>query len=408
MAVNVLNFNQVSTLLAAIVSQATGNIIAAPVNTAEFVTVGQTALLTGTDNVINAISQVLSRTIFSIRPYNAKFKGMRVTAEQFGRITRKLVSIDNPFEDDDRFELVDGESVDMYVVKKPTVLQLNFYGFNVYQQSVTIFRDQLNVAFEGPAQFGEFITMVMQNISDQLEQADEELSRQCINNMIGGVIASGGPNAINVIEAYIDDTGDNTINSDNYKSPEIFPAFAKWLYGFINSISDKLELRSAEFHTNLGIRGQDNFTPIMRHTPKSEQRIYMISDIMNRIKATVLADTFNEFLLSIGDYETIPFWQSMRIPTLSSTTPIYLDTDGELTAVSQPVTANVLGVIADVEAFGVVNMNEWMSATPFNARGGYYNMFWHQEKKYWNDFTENCVVLYIPLPGGGGGGDIDT
>ena len=66
MAVNVLNFNQVSTLLAEIVGQATGSRVMAPIDTNEFVTVGQTALLAGTDNIINAISQVLSRTIFSV------------------------------------------------------------------------------------------------------------------------------------------------------------------------------------------------------------------------------------------------------------------------------------------------------------------------------------------------------
>lgn len=100
-------------------------------------------------------------------------------------------------------------------------------------------------------------------------------------------------------------------------------------------------------------------------------------------------------LLRIGDYEAIPFWQSIEAPLQSSTTPVYLAANGSLVEASEAVTGTILGVIADKEAFGTVNMNEWMAPTPFNARGGYYNMFWHQEKKYWNDFTENCIVLYI-------------
>lgn len=390
MAVNVLNFNQVSTLLAEIVGQATGSRVMAPVDTNEFVTVGQTALLAGTDNIINAISQVLSRTIFSVRPYNAKFAGMRVTAEQFGAITRKLVSIDNPLEDDDRFSLVDGQSVDMYVVKKPSVLQLNFYGFNVYQQSVTIFRDQLNVAFEGPSQFGEFITMVMQNISDQMEQADEELSRQCIVNMAAGVIAgdTAGTRAINVLTLFNSETGSSATATTVF-TPAIFPAFAKWFYGYVERISDKFESRSVAYHVNLTGK------PIMRHTPKSEQRLYVLSDVMTRIKTEVLSDVYNEFLLRLGDYEAVSYWQRIGSPMVISTKPVYLKADGSLEEAQTATDATLIGILADREAFGTVNMNEWMAATPFNARGGYYNMFWHQEKRYWNDFTENCVVFYI-------------
>lgn len=408
MAVNVLNFNQVSTLLRSIASQATGKTVLAPLTTSEFVTVGQTTLLAGTDNVINAISQVLSRTIFSVRPYNAHFKGMRVTEEMFGAITRKLVSIDNALEDDDRFALVDGSSVDMFVVKKPTALQLNFYGFNVYQQSVTVFRDQLNVAFEGPSQFGEFISMVMQNVSDQLEQADEELSRECLNNMIMGRFASDSAGithcTYDVLAAYNTATG-KSLTSTTVFDPANFRDFARWTYGFINTFSDKMTFRSYLYHTNL--TGYD----IPRHTPKERQRLYVNSDLMNTIKANVLSTTYNEFLLSLGDYESVGFWQSIDSPMAVKGYPSYLKADGTIKemnstndsadVVDKPL---VLAVLADVEAFGTVNMNEWMSPTPFNARGGYYNLFWHQEKRYWNDCTENCIIFYIGEGGGGGGG----
>ena len=72
-----LGFNQIATVTQSIVEQATGRKQITPTNTSEFVAIGQLALATGYDNVINAISQVLSRTIFSIRPYNRKFRGLR-------------------------------------------------------------------------------------------------------------------------------------------------------------------------------------------------------------------------------------------------------------------------------------------------------------------------------------------
>ena len=84
MAVNDLTFTQISTLLNSIIDQATGQTTLAPTNAAEFITVGQSALKTSKDLLMNSISQVLSKTIISNRPYTRKFKGLEVTQQQWG------------------------------------------------------------------------------------------------------------------------------------------------------------------------------------------------------------------------------------------------------------------------------------------------------------------------------------
>ena len=184
-----LTFNQLSTVLSDIVAQATGQKALAPLNTASFITVAKKGLEAGYDPLSTAISQVLSRTIFSVRPYSRKFKGLNVSNQRYGNHVRKLLTIDKPFEDDDRLKLVDGESIDQYRVNKPKVLQTNFYGANVYQKSVTIYKDQLDCAFSSPDEFASFISMVMQNASDMIEQAHEETARATIGNLIAGIYA---------------------------------------------------------------------------------------------------------------------------------------------------------------------------------------------------------------------------
>ena len=122
-------------MLNSIVSQATGKATIAPTNTSEFITVAQTALKTGYDPVMQSISQMMSRSIFSTRPYYRKFGGIQVNNQKWGNITRKLNISDKDWENDVRFELVEGESVDMYKVNKPNILQTNFYGANVYERT---------------------------------------------------------------------------------------------------------------------------------------------------------------------------------------------------------------------------------------------------------------------------------
>lgn len=392
MAVNVLNFNQVSTLLAAINQQATGQATITPTNVGEFVSVAQSTLLAGRDNVMNAISYVLSNTIFTIRPYASKFGGMRVSIEKWGGITRKLTAIDKPFDDSKVYDLVDGQAVDMYIVNKPKVLQTNYYGYNVFHKSLTIFKDQLNVAFEGPEQFGSFITMILTNVSDTITQAEEELARGTVANFIGGKIknftdGNDTHGVIYLLDAYEDDTGVQ-LTRQTVLDPANFPDFARWFSGKLKSLSDKMSERTALYHMNL------TNTTIMRHTPKSMQRVYMLSDFMNMVDATALSTTFNAEMANYGDYERVGFWQAIDSPYGIDVTATYLKPDGTLD--SAVVTqANVVGLIADVDAFSYVRRKEDTNMTPFNARGEFWNYHYNFELAYHCDFTENGVILIL-------------
>ena len=79
MPVNDLSFNDLSTVLNAIVTQATGQAQQTPVDESSFVTVAQVGLKAGYDPLMTAISQVLRRTIFSERAYTPKFTGIRTS-----------------------------------------------------------------------------------------------------------------------------------------------------------------------------------------------------------------------------------------------------------------------------------------------------------------------------------------
>ena len=76
MSAGELSFNQIATLANAIQQQATGVASIAPVDGASFAQSAQTTLKTGYEQVYRAISTVLGKTIFSIRPYNRKFNGI--------------------------------------------------------------------------------------------------------------------------------------------------------------------------------------------------------------------------------------------------------------------------------------------------------------------------------------------
>lgn len=393
MAVNSMSFNQLATVLGAITAQATGKQAITATDTSTFVSVAKTALETGYDPLSTAISQVLSRTIFSSRPYERKFKGLEVDNVQYGNHVRKVNYVDKPIEEDDRIKLADGYSIDPYVVNKPSVIQTNFYGENVYQKSLTIYRDQLDCAFSGPEEFQRFLAGLLQNANDQLEQARENTARYTLANLIGGTIALDAASAtddcvIHLITEYNARTGDS-ITSSTCFNPSVFPDFAKFIYGRIKSLSKFFTERTACNHLNL------TAGTILRHTPVADQRLYLLAPQMDQVGTNVLSSLFNEEYMKLIPYEEVNFWQSPDYPMgLKLYGAGFVGADGAATKADVDCN-DVFGILMDREAAGVTLVNQWAQPTPFNARGGYYNQYWHETARYWNDNTEKAVVLKL-------------
>lgn len=391
MAVNTLTFEQSAAFLNDLYEQATGQANARSINTGNFVTVAQTVLQTGYDNVINSISQVLGRTIFSVRPYTAKFKGLDVSEQKWGAITRKINFVDGELENDDRMNLVDGQSVDPWRVNKPKILQTNFYGATQYQRSITIFRDQLDAAFNDPAEFGRFISGIMQNVEDQLEQVREAEARACIVNMAAGIAADSERSGcyIDVLANYNGATG-QTLTVEQIFAPDNFVPFTKWLYSYINTLTRMLSDRSTKFHTNVAGK------PVMRHTPADRLKAYMSANFIDNIESVALPSIFGADRMKMIDWEPVTFWQNEKAQTSIIAKPTYLNYNGELVTATTDVQIPVMvGVLFDEDAMGITRMSTWQAATPFNPRGGYSNIFWHFTQRMWNDFTENAIVLYM-------------
>lgn len=392
MAINELSFNQVATLLNAITSQATGQTELTPTNTNEFVSLATTALKTGYDPLSTAISQVLSWTIFSERPYSAKFKGLKVSNQQYGNITRKLNIADKPAQEDARFNLVDGAAVapSMFTVNKPEILQTNFYGANIFSRSYTIYKDQLDCAFRSPDEFQRFISMVVRNTQDLIEQDRENLARATLANFMAGINAENNADrVVHLLTEYNAATG-KALTSVTVYEPENFPAFMAWVYARIGEISELMTERSQKFQTKV------NNKNINRHTPAAFQRLYLSTAKMLQYDSMVLANTFHDNYLKYADFERVNFWQSIDDRQTINVKASYLGADGLIkTQESAAKVENIFGIIFDDEALGFTEVNEWSQPSPFEASGGYTTFWYHFTLRFWNDYTEKAVLLLL-------------
>lgn len=394
MAINDMGIEQLSTVLNSIVAQAAGTAALANTDTSSFVSVARIGLQTGYDKLATAISQVLSKTIFSYRPYYRKLQVMEWDEARYGNNIRKLNIIDEPFVDDDRIKLVNGSSIDPWTVKKPSIVTTNYYGQNLYEKWVTIYRDQLDVAFSNASEFGQFLSMVMGNASDMLEQAYEETARATLVNLIGGTASTGVTSqVVHLVAEYNAATGQTGVTLAQLLAPDKFADFARWIFARIKTASKAMENRTTLFHQN-----PTTATPISgrisRHTPVKDQRLVLYEPFFNRVSTNVLSVSFNDEYLKTIPYEGVSFWQSMQTPEAINIKAGYVDTAGD--PATAPFNSDlVLGVLFDRDAAGYVPVNKWSATSPFNPAGGYYNQYYHVTAKYICDNFENSVVFML-------------
>lgn len=389
---NTMTIDQVSAVLRAVLQQATGQTELAALDIGQLLTIGQKALLTGRDPVMSAISQVISRTIFSNREYRRKFPELMRSEEQWGNMVRKLSVVETPndLKNNDYIRLEDNDTVDQYEIHKPKALQLNFYGQQTYEVVKTVFDTQLDTVFNSAEDFAAFISMVFTYVYNKIEKIHEETARATLTGFIAGKITGDSSNVIHLLSEYNSLTGLELSAQDVY-TPDQFGPFMKWVYSRIEQISELMTEYSIKFHTNLtdGV--------IMRHTPRELQNIYLYAPVFYQTTSRVLADTYHDTFLKLPGAEMVNFWQNIDEPdSIHVTKPKYLGADGNIVEASSDLAQdNVFGLICDREAIGYSPVLTRTKVSPYNARGEYYNMFWKFNERHWMDFTENGVVLLL-------------
>lgn len=393
---NSINVRDCYALMNEMVAQATGSNEISVVDTTTFTTVGETVLRTGAENTLNALSAVLAKTIFSIRPYKAKLSTLLVDGIRWGSQIRKIVYLYTDAEksedwntETNKTQLDDGQSVDMYPIKKPQALQLNFYGSQVLQKHVTRFRDQLSLAFSSEEEFMRFVDGIMTEFFNEVEMLNEAKARATLINTIAGV-SSMGLTEVDLVAEF------NAEKGTKYTRAQILgnhlDEFMPFVAATIQIYSDQLTDNSAMYHANLSGKNK-----IVRHTPKERQKMIMYSPIFAKTKAEVYPTLFNPKYLDIGAFEGVNYWQSKTDPTHIKAKPNILDvsTGASKIAETDVDIPYVLGILFDEEAMGVMPQFDYTSVTPFNSAGGYYNMYMHWRFNSYTDYTENMVLFVL-------------
>lgn len=403
-----LTYSQIAPLLNEMYNQYTGR------TSAQYLTFGQmqNTFKMGfdreDDNLYQIIPTVLAKTIYSIRPYSRKLSGMVWDEQRYGNYIRKFTPIvnDSDIINDEwniNDELAKPEaSQDWKAGTKPVKydsLLTIASGGQTYAKKYTIYKNQINAAFNSEAGVADYFSMLMTEFSNIYEIDLENRSRAQLANL-AIILADAGketPTAGNMckkeqvfhaLTKYNAETG-LEMTAQTIMNPANFRPFMIWLSAELKTLKENLAIRGTRFH------GDFTGKVVNRHTDAAELRFYLVSKFGNYIESNG-SDFFHPEKADLGDYEKVTFWTDPSNPMQikGSAEGVKIDGITKFTLVNQTVN-NVLGIMMDIDTMGIVPVDKWSANEPFNARYGYRNGWNHYTFKTPVDFTENAILILL-------------
>lgn len=351
------------------------------------------------DNYVKSLVNHIGKVIFVNRPYAGKVPSVLMDAWEFGSVLEKISADVPAAEENDTWDLKDGQTYSQDVFHKPTVTAKFFNSKATFEVPVSITERQVKESFSNAAQLNGFISMIYAAVEKSMTIKADALIMRTINNMIAetllaDVVAFGGTDGnmteadlasastarcVNLLKLYNDKTGATTkLTAAKAITDPDFIRFASYVMG---TYADRLQSISTLF--NVGKKE--------RFTPKDMLHVVLLSDFAKAAQTYLYSDTFNRGDVLLPQAETVPFWQgSGQNYEFASTGHIHVkESGGKAVEIS-----GVLGVMFDRDALGVCNLDRRVT-TNYNAKAEFFNNYYKFDAGYFNDTNENFVVFFI-------------
>lgn len=343
------------------------------------------------DPFYKAIHDTLVKNIYVNRPYDGVFPSIFRDSWEWGSIIGKVQADLLNATTNEEWELVNGSSIDPFVINIPKVEQ-KFYNKGVtFEIDVTKPEKQVKGAFASLDSMNNFMSMIETQVRNSMELRLEKLVYATIDNMIAVTInTNADARCVHLLTLYKaahpGDAGIAALTSTDAFENE----------GFLRYASKVLMLypkRMSRYSVLFNEGGK------ARHTPSDKLHVVVHADFAKTIETNLQSTTYHKNLVELPLYEEVPYWQGSGDDyALASTEAIEVTAvmpdgnGGETTAsVSED---NIVAIMFDHDALGILKPEKKVT-TQYNAKGEYFNDFHKWNARYFNDFNENFVVFLV-------------
>lgn len=323
----------------------------------------------------------VARNLFDSRAYRSETYGLMNDAREFGGVVQRVKVKLYSAEDSPIWTLQNGQDyfdgtyygadIDSKIYTKDTIFQVkNSIPVEKFKQSFTSADGVMSL-----------IATIEQQVDNTITMELNGLAKTTLQQMIATSVANG--QVIHLLTDYntlAGLTGDDALTVDTclYNAP-----FLRWCAMTIVRLRDLTQDMNKKY----------NDGSIETFTPADDLRVTLLSEFARSIEFNMEADTFHNDIVSVGEYNTINFWQNSSadmLPSLGVTAEVKTNV-GE----ASPVTVSgVVGTIFDRYTAGLTARLDKITAQ-YIANGDYTTYFHHIANSRFIDTRNTGIVLCL-------------
>lgn len=350
----------------------------------------ETINLDNLDRYVRSLIDQIGKIIFVNRPYSGAVPSLYMDGWEYGAILEKVTYDNLPeAEENESWELVDGQSYDPNIFTKPQVSAKFFSKKVTFDIPMSFAERQVKTAFQNATQLNSFFSMIYTAIDSSMTVKIDSLAMRALNYMIGLTInGASGNRAINLLTGYNASAG-TTLSPQQAISNPGFIRYASYIMGLY---ADRMTRMSVLFNDG----GKERFTP------RDRMSIILLAEFARAAEAYLQSDTYHNEYVRLPEADTVPYWQGSGIAydfasTSKINVQIMVDEEQDGDMVRKKVTVEqggILGVMFDRYAVGVANLDRRVTAN-YNGRAEFFNNWYKFDAGYFNDPNENFIVFYV-------------
>lgn len=239
--------------------------------------------------------------------------------------------------------------------------------------AVTIGREQMFTAFSSADEYSRFIAGLYNSIENTIQLKAEIYALMTVS--MGVAKARANKNEINLLKEY------NTLTNQSLKVDA---------YTYDEDFQRYCLKRMSDVKSNI-MRFTTAYNNHEHITFASEPNVILLNQFANALKFGVRANTYNEKLLGIGDYDTVNAWQAVtanradmfdfETASTISLTEASATEAGIATPATNKTIKHVVGVIYDRLAMGIT-LDKRKTTSQYSATRDTTNFFYHSLVNY--------------------------
>lgn len=350
----------------------------------------------GVDAYVKSLLTQMGKMIVDAKRYQAELPSLFVDNFEWGGYIERVYFSPQALIDDDMYNLVDGKSYDDHVFYKPQVAAKIYQEAKTITCPISIVRDQLKMAFQSWDAMNSFLSGIYTNVQNTIELAMEAYAHALISVGITAASANGKTkHEVKLLTEY------KALHSS---AASLTPVQALEDEDFMRYALKRISEHKGYFkrYTTAFNNGA-----IPTFTNGSDIELALLQAFASAAKFGVRANTYNEKLIGIGDYDEVAAWQAFKTDTTTfdfatdAAVDVALSKDDRYDWLQSASGAadsfkveNVVAVLYDHRTMGLCPHRSKVT-TSYTGVADFWNEYYHELVNYILDLNYNLVIFTL-------------